>query len=369
MNTSGVDVETIDAAAYSIPTDAPEADGTLSWDSTTIIVVSVRAGSRTGLGWTYGAAVVADMVRDTLADVVRGSDALDVTGTFCEMVRAVRNIGRSGVAGQAISAVDTALWDLKARLLGVPLYRLLGAVRDTVAVYGSGGFTTYDDRRLRDQLAFWTEQLRIPRVKIKIGESWGRREDRDLDRMTHARAVIGDDVELFVDANGAYGRKQAVRIWQAAADLGVTWYEEPVSSDDVEGLRAVRDAVGADVAAGEYGYDLYDVRRLCAAGAVDCVQVDASRCGGVTEFLRAAAVAAAHNLDVSGHCAPHLHLQVAAATPNFRHLEWFHDHTRIEHMFFDGAGQPDGGEVRMDPAVLGNGLEFKSADAEPYRVR
>lgn len=361
-------VTQVDVSAYSVPTDAPEADGTLSWDSTTMIVVAVRAGDCTGIGWSYGAAAVADLVRDKLAELVTGSEALDVPGTFAAMVRAVRNIGRSGVGGQAISALDTALWDLKARLLGLPLYRLLGAVRDRVAVYGSGGFTTYDDRRLRDQLVHWTDELHLPRVKIKIGESWGHRMDRDLARMRQARDIIGDTVELFVDANGAYGRKQAVRLWQAAAELDVRWFEEPVSSDDLDGLRAVRDAVGADVAAGEYGYDLYDFRRLCA-GAVDCLQVDATRCGGITEWLRAAAVAAAHNLDVSGHCAPYLHLHVAAATPNFRHLEWFHDHVRIEQMFFDGTTPPVGGDIRLDSGAVGNGLQLKTADLDRFRIR
>lgn len=369
MDRNDTTVHGVDVRAYTVPTDAPEADGTLSWDSTTMIVVSVHAGDRTGVGWSYGAAAVADLIRDKLADLVAGCDVMDVAGIFAAMVRAVRNVGRSGVGGQAISALDTALWDLKARLLGIPLYRLLGAVRDGVQVYGSGGFTTYDDRRLNNQLTSWTADLAIPRVKIKIGESWGRRTDRDLDRMRQARRVIGDSVELFVDANGAYGRKQAVRVWQAAADLDVRWFEEPVSSDDLDGLRAVRDAVGADVAAGEYGYDLYDFRRLCAARAVDCLQIDASRCGGITEWMRAAAVAAAHNLDISGHSAPYLHLHAAAATPNFRHLEWFHDHVRIERMFFDGAAQPVGGVIRMDRSAVGNGLRPKFPDFEKFRIR
>jgi L-alanine-DL-glutamate epimerase-like enolase superfamily enzyme len=362
-------VEDLSVGAYSIPTDGPEADGTLSWESTTMVLVQARAGDVCGIGWTYGAAAVADLVGAKLAEVVTGSNVLDVAGVFDAMVKAVRNIGRQGVGGQAISAIDTALWDLKARLLGLPLYRLLGAVRDEVPVYGSGGFTTYDEPRLRDQLGHWTGELGIPRVKIKIGESWGQRTDRDLARMRQARSVIGDSAELFVDANGAYGRKQAVRLARAAADLDIRWFEEPVSSDDLEGLRAVRDAVEADVAAGEYGQDLYYFRRMCEARAVDCLQIDASRCGGISDWLRAAAVAASYGLDVSGHCAPHLHRHVAAATPNFRHLEWFHDHVRIEQEFFDGTTQPRNGAIQLDPAAPGNGLSLKEANIEQYRVR
>ena len=209
---------------------------------------------------------------------------------------------------------------------------------------------------------------RIPRVKIKIGESWGTDEARDLARMRQARETVGGGAELFVDANGGYGRKQAIRVMAAATDLDVRWFEEPVSSDDLDGLREVRDAVAADVAAGEYGWDLPYFRRMCAAGAVDCLQADASRCGGITEWLRAAAVAASHGLEVSGHCAPHLHVHAAAAIPNFRHLEWFHDHVRIESMFFDGTLDPSGGSIRPDPGRPGLGLTFRSAGAEPYRV-
>lgn len=363
----GAPVESVSAAAYTIPTDAPEADGTLSWDSTTLILVEARADGRCGIGWTYGASVVADLVTRKLADVVVGRPALDTGSCFTDMVAAIRNIGRDGVAGQAISAIDVALWDLKARLLEVPLHHLLGAVRDEVAVYGSGGFTSYDDEQLRAQLMRWT-RLGIPRVKIKIGESWGTRTERDLARMGVARETVGDTVELYVDANGGYERKQAVRVMRAAAELNVRWFEEPVSSDDLDGLRAVRDAVDADVAAGEYGYDLYYFRRMCEARAVDCLQIDATRCGGLTEWLRAAAVAAAYGLEVSGHCAPYLHMHVAAATPNLRHLEWFHDHVRIEQMIFDGAPDPLGGALRPDTEAPGHGLELRGPAVERFRI-
>jgi L-alanine-DL-glutamate epimerase-like enolase superfamily enzyme len=263
----------LDVTVCTVPTDTPEADGTLSWDSTTMVLVEAHSGTSTGTGWTYGAPACASVIRDQLAPVVVGCDALDVGAAFHAMVAAVRNAGRPGAVGYAISAVDVALWDLKARLLGVPLHRLLGSVRDSVPVYGSGGFTTYDVGRLREQLTSWTG-AGIQRVKIKIGESWGTEPRRDLARMAQARAAIGNDVELFVDANGGYERKQAVRMMDAAADCDVRWFEEPVSSDDLEGLRCVRDSVQADVAAGEYGFDLTYFRRMCAAGAVDCLQAD-----------------------------------------------------------------------------------------------
>jgi L-alanine-DL-glutamate epimerase-like enolase superfamily enzyme len=360
-------IEALDAAVYTVPTEVPEADGTLAWTSTTMVLVRARAADGTvGTGWTYGAPACARIVEDALAGIVLGRDPLDVPGAFDAMVKAVRNMGRPGVAGYAISAVDVALWDLKARMLGLPLHRLLGAVRETVPIYGSGGFTTYDEGQLDQQLEYWVSDLGVGRVKIKIGESWGREPERDLARIRQARRRIGSGPELFVDANGAYSRKQAIRILRAAADQDVRWFEEPVSSDDLAGLRAVRDAVSADVTAGEYGYDLTYFRRMCEAEAVDCLQADVSRCGGITEWQRVAAVAASYGLEISGHCAPHLHAHVAAATPNLRHLEWFHDHVRIESLFFDGVLDPKGGSLTPSGDAPGHGLTLREKDVKTY---
>ena len=354
-------------SVYTVPTDAPEADGTLAWSSTTMVIVEVSADETTGTGWTYGPPAVGEFVGDQLAPLLEGRSALDIPAAHDAMCHAVRTAGRPGIVGCAVSAVDIALWDLKARLLGLPLARLLGVCREEVPVYGSGGFTTYHDTHLAAQLNGWVHGQHIPRVKIKIGESWGREVARDLARVRSARQVIGPEAELYVDANGAYTRKQAVRVGRALAELGVGWFEEPVSSDDLTGLRLVRDALVCDVAAGEYGYDLPYFARMIAAGAVDCLQVDATRCGGLTEFLRAAALAQAHGLEVSAHCAPHVHAAAAASIPNFRHLEWFHDHVRVEDMFFDGALDPTGGTVRPLTG-LGHGLTLRTDDVEEYQV-
>jgi L-alanine-DL-glutamate epimerase-like enolase superfamily enzyme len=361
-------VDSVTATVYKIATDAPEADGTLAWSSTTLVAAHVTGGGRTGLGYTYGSGACKPLIEGELAAAVTGRSVLDTGAALQAMVRAVRNVGRPGLVSYAISAVETALWDLKGTLLGLPVCSLLGAVRDTVPVYGSGGFTTYDDAAARAQLERWTGDLAIPRVKIKIGESWGTAQARDLARIAFARKVIGPEPELYVDANGGYGRKQAVRMARAMAEHDVTWFEEPVSSDDLDGLREVRDQVDPDVTAGEYGYDLPYFARMVDAQAVDCLQVDVTRCGGIAEWLRAAAVAAARGLQVSGHCAPNLHAHVAAAVPNFRHLEYFHDHARIETMLFDGALAPSGGVLRPDLSRPGLGLALKDANCARYRV-
>jgi L-alanine-DL-glutamate epimerase-like enolase superfamily enzyme len=367
VTADGPAVDDISAAVYVIPTDAPEADGTLTWNETTMVLVTARAGGELGIGWTYAAAAAAGVVADVLAGVVVGRGALDVAGAAEAMARAVRNIGREGIAATAISAVDIALWDLKARLLGLPVASLLGRARRDVPVYGSGGFTSYDTGRTREQLAGWVEKDGIPRVKIKIGESWGGNERRDLERVALAREVIGPQAELYVDANGGYTTGQAVRVASEMADYGVTWFEEPVSSQDTAGLAVVRRQVRPDVAAGEYSWSLADSARLIAAGAVDCLQLDVTRCGGITEFLRGAALAVAHNLQVSAHCAPNLHAHVGAATANLRHVEYFHDHQRIERLLFDGTLDPQGGALTPDPDQPGLGLQLRTADAEHYR--
>jgi len=360
-------LEDVRASAYTIPTDGPEADGTLAWDSTTLVLVEASAGGRTGLGFTYGPSACAALVGDLLRDAVLGRDALDVPGAWSAMVKEIRNAGRPGICSMAIAAADLGLWDLKARLLDVPLVALLGKTRDHVPLYGSGGFTTYPDARLAEQVGAWVHDDGIPRVKIKIGQDWGTDEERDLERTALARKVIGDGAELFVDANGAYSRKQAARMARRLGEFGVTWFEEPVSSDDLDGLREIRDLTDIDVAAGEYGYDLVYFERMCAAGAVDCLQIDVTRCGGITEFVRAAAVAAAHGLEVSGHTAPSMHAHVACAVPNLRHLEYFHDHVRIERLLFDGVLDPEYGSLTPDLTVPGHGLTFKQRDAERFR--
>jgi L-alanine-DL-glutamate epimerase-like enolase superfamily enzyme len=359
-------IDRLTVSAYTVPADAPEADGTIAWDSTTLVLVELVAGAVTGVGYTYADAATAQVVADHLAPVVLGRDALDIAGAYVATTQKVRNLGREGVCATAVSAVDVALWDAKAKLLGLPLVKLLGAARDAAPVYGSGGFTTYSDAQLRDQLGGWAAQG-IPRVKMKVGTD----PDRDPHRVGVARQAIGDGTELFVDANGAYARKQALRFAAEFAELGVSWFEEPVSSDDLAGLRLIRDRgpAGMDIAAGEYGYTPWYFRRMLEAGAVDVLQADATRCGGVTGFLKAAALAEAFHLPLSAHCAPDLHTHpCCAVTAAFRHLEYFHDHARVEALLFDGVGDPKGGTLRPDLSRPGLGMEFKHADAKTYRV-
>ncbi|MDN5914508.1 MAG: mandelate racemase [Pseudonocardia sp.] len=362
----GVSVERVEAAAYTVPTDAPESDGTLAWDSTTLVLVRAHAGGRSGLGYTYAGPAAAAVVTGTLADVVRGADARTPPASWDAMQRAVRNLGKPGLVAEAISAVDIALWDLHARLLEVPLTIALGAVHATTPIYGSGGFTSYDDTELARRLAGWVEEG-IPAVKMKVGREPGA----DPHRVHVARAAIGEATELFVDANGAYTRKDALRRAEQFAEHDVTWLEEPVSSDDLAGLRLLRDRgpAGMDIAAGEYGYHLPYFGHMLEAGAVDCLQADVTRALGITGVLRVAALCDARSLDLSLHCAPQVSAHVGTAVWHLRHLEYFHDHVRVERIAFDGVLEPEpGGVLRPQRSRPGLGLDVRTADLEQYRV-
>jgi len=295
--------------------------------------------------------------------MLEGFDALAIGEVWTEMLRQVRNLGRPGIASIAISAVDTALWDLKAKLLGVPLVVLLGKCRDRVPIYGSGGFTSYSIDQLQRQLGSWAAQG-IGMVKMKVGAH----PEHDVDRVRAARQAIGANVQLFVDANGAYVRKQALDMAERFAEFDVRWFEEPASSDDLEGLRLICDRapVQMEIAAGEYGYDQYYFRRMLESGAVDVLQADATRCEGITGFLRASVLSQSFQTPFSAHTAPSIHCHPAAALTEFRHVEYFHDHARIEQMFFDGAAHAVKGCLVPDLSRPGMGLELKRRDAERF---
>ena len=369
MQAAETPIERMTVSAFEIPTDGPEgkeSDGTLEWSSTTMVLVELRHGSHTGIGFSYADVSAAHFIESKLRPVVVGAELVRPPALWEQMHAVIRNAGQPGVGMMAMSAVDIAVWDLKARVLGVPLVHLLPAYHDHVPVYGSGGFTNYPLERLADQLGGWAAQG-IPRVKLKTS----RHPDEDPKRLAAVRDAVGSGTEIFVDANGALGRKDAVHWAERFYDeWEVRWFEEPVSSADIVGLRRVRErAPGSlEVAAGEYGYELGDFTALLEAEAVDCLQADVTRCGGITGVLQVAGLAAARNIDLSAHCAPALSAHAFCGVRRLRHLEYFHDHVRIESMLFDGTLSPDGGALRPDPSRPGLGLSLRQADADRYRV-
>jgi L-alanine-DL-glutamate epimerase-like enolase superfamily enzyme len=358
---TGVAIERIEVSAYTVPTDSPESDGTLKWDSTTMVLVEAEGGGERGLGYTYGDVSVGKFVASKLKGVAEGSEAMSPPAAWAKMQHAIRNAGRPGVGAMAVSAVDIALWDLKAKILGVPLADALPHFHAAVPVYGSGGFTSYSDEQLEDQLGGWAEEG-IPRVKMKVG----REPDEDPERVRVARGAIGDDVELLVDANGAYTRKQALYWAEVFAEEGITYLEEPVSSEDREGLSMLRDRGpgGLAIAAGEYEWTLPQLADL--AGCVDILQADVTRCGGITNLLRVDGICKGRQIPFSAHCAPAISAHACCAMESLLHLEYFHDHVRVEGMLFDGTLSPQGGLLRPDSSRSGLGLELKRVDAERF---
>ena len=358
---SGVAVERLEIAAYTVPTDSQESDGTLVWDSTTMILVEASSGGKKGLGYTYGDVSVGKMIESKFVDLVEGTDALSPPMGWAAMQSAIRNAGRPGVGAMAVSAVDVALWDLKAKLLEVPLADALPRFHDAAPVYGSGGFTSYSLERLQEQLGGWAEEG-IPRVKMKVG----REPEKDPERVRAAGEAIGDSVELLVDANGAYARKQALYWAQRFAEAGIVYLEEPVTSEDREGLRLLRDRGpgGVAIAAGEYEWTLPQLADL--AGCVDILQADVTRCGGITNLLRVDGICKGRNLPFSAHCAPAISAHACCAMETLLHLEYFHDHVRVEDVLFEGTLSPEEGRLRPDPSRPGLGLELKRSEAERY---
>lgn len=360
-----IPVKKLNVAAYKIPTDAPEADGTLQWNSTTLVLVEIEAANKKGIGYTYANESAAFLIEKNLKDLVLQRNALDIARINDFLTQQIRNSGTCGISMMAISAIDNALWDLKAKIFEVPLCKLLGQVKDSMLIYGSGGFTSYNKKQLQQQFEHWAEQD-ICNIKMKVGAQ----PEKDVERVKEARGILDSKVQLMIDANGAYSAKQALQKAFDVAQYNVTWFEEPVSSDNLEGLNFIREHAPAqiNIAAGEYGYNLPYFKSMLHSNAVDILQADATRCGGITGFLKAGFLAEAHQLPFSSHCAPALHLHAAICLPSFFISEYFHDHVRIEQMLFDGVPPVENGVLKPDLSRTGSGFEFKEKDAEKYKL-
>ncbi|MGN6569042.1 MAG: enolase C-terminal domain-like protein [Flavipsychrobacter sp.] len=358
-------VDTLQVSAYTIPTTLPESDGTIKWNSTTLVLVEIEAAGKKGIGYTYASSSAAHYIKNTLASIVIGRDVMNIPAITGYLIQEVRNNGAVGIAMMAVSAIDNALWDLKAKILELPLCTLLGQVKSSMLLYGSGGFTSYSDLQLKSQFESWAAEG-IKYMKMKIGRDAGM----DPHRVAYAKEVIGDNIQLFVDANGAYTVKQALQMAEVFTAQHVSWFEEPVTSDNLKGLHFIREHAPAmmNISAGEYGYTLQYFEAMLSAGAVDVLQADATRCGGITNFLKAGYLAEAYQLPFSSHCAPSLHLHAALALPAFYIAEYFYDHARIEQLLFDGVASVIDGTLAPDYSRPGLGLDFKHTDALKYKI-
>jgi L-alanine-DL-glutamate epimerase-like enolase superfamily enzyme len=316
-----------------------------------------------GVGTPESRAVIERSLKPLLVD----QDPLCHEKLWDDMFWRVRGFGRKGIAFNAISAVDIALWDLKAKAFGVPLYRLLGPYTDTVPIYGSGGWTHFTEAELIAEQMGYVERG-IPRVKMKLAKDFGQAEEEDLLRLAAVRKAVGDGVEIFVDANNGYYAKQAIAMGRRFVDYNVRWFEEPVLADDIQGLAAIAKAIEIPVATGENEYTKYGFKDLISQGGADIVQPDVGRVGGVTEWMKVAHLAHAFNLPVAPHAVQLVHMHLACATPNLRVVEYLGFSEEADKIWYTEFPEPKDGMWSPYPDRPGLGLELDPAAVKKYAV-
>ncbi|MDE2638183.1 MAG: mandelate racemase/muconate lactonizing enzyme family protein [Chloroflexota bacterium] len=318
-----------------------------------------------GLGVADGGRAAQALVTDSLKPLLIGQDPLYTEKLWDDMFWRLRGVGRKGLAFSAISAVDTALWDLKAKTFNAPLYKLLGAYTDTVPIYGSGGWTHFSvDELVAEQVAYVERGMKS--IKMKVGKDFGKSEREDIERLAAVRAAVGDDIEILIDANNGYYAKQAIRMAREFEPYRVGWFEEPVLADDIEGLAAIARAIDIPVATGEHEYTKYGFRELIARGGADIVQPDIGRVGGVTEWMKVAQLAQAFNLPVAPHAFQLVHLHVACATPNLRIVEYLGVSEEFDKLVYKEFPQPVNGMWSPYPDKPGLGLELNPDVVRKY---
>ena len=315
-----------------------------------------------GLGIGQASPGVRETVETALRAVLIDRDPFDIERLWSDMFWTIRTFGSKGIAFQALSAVDTGLWDLKAKALGLPLYKLLGAYTDSVPIYGSGGWTHLTEAELAGEMTGYVAEG-IGRVKMKVGKDFGRSEREDIERVAAVRRAVGDDVALYIDGNYGYYPKQAIYMAREFEQFQVGWFEEPVLVDDAQGLAEVRRAIDIPVAAGEMESGKYRFRDLIAGGAVDIAQPDVGRVGGVTEWMKVAHLAHSFNLLVAPHAAQIVHLHLGCATPNLKVVEYLGTLRESDNIWYTELPEPNGGMWSPFPDKPGLGLEL-----DPYAV-
>lgn len=318
-----------------------------------------------GLG--VGTPVARDIIERALKPILLNQDPLCIEKLWDDMFWRVRGYGRKGVAFCAISAVDIALWDLKAKLFGVPLYRLLGPYTDRVPIYGSGGWTSFSEEELVREQTGYVERG-IPRVKMKVAKDFGKSEAEDIRRLKAVRKAVGDEVEIYVDANNGYYAKQAIGMAKHLADYDVKWFEEPVLADDIAGLAAIARAISIPVATGEHEYTRYGFKELIAQGGADIVQPDVGRVGGISEWMKVAHLAQAFNLPIAPHAVQLVHLHVACCIPNLKVVEYLGTVEEGDKLWYTEFPEPRDGYWSPYPDRPGLGLELSPEAIRKYAV-
>ena len=313
-----------------------------------------------------GHAAVRSIIEELKTSLI-GEDPMNIEYIWFRMFWSVRGCGRKGVAFCAISAIDTALWDLKAKALNLPLYKLLGPYTDTVTVYGSGGWTNLSEKELVKEQLNWVERG-FRNIKMKVGKDFGTAEEEDIRRVAAVRKAVGDDITIYIDANNGYYAKQAIALAPRFEEYNVAFFEEPVLADDIEGLAAVKQASKIPVATGEHEYTKYGFKELLTRGAADILQPDVGRVGGVSEWMKVAHMAHAFNLPVANHAQHLISLHLACATPNLLAVECLGMLEEADRFFYTEIPEPKDGKLSPFPDKPGLGLELNPDVIKKYKV-
>jgi L-alanine-DL-glutamate epimerase-like enolase superfamily enzyme len=334
------------------------ADATRKVEKIGYAIVRIRTSEGIeGIGVTYhevGGEATKSLIDEAIAPRLIGRDPFDTEVLWNEFFGYLRGVGRKGLAFGALSAVDIALWDIKGKALGMPLYKLFGGGRTAVPVYASGGWTSYSDEKLVEEVQGMLDRG-FSTVKVKVGVEGGTNPNRDLARVRKLREAIGPDVRLLLDANNCWDAATAARFANRVAEYDPFLLEEPVFADDIPGLARFKRSTDIPLGTGEHEYTRFGVRDLLLADAVDVVQADGARVGGFTEMLKIAALTQAWNVPFAPHAMENIHLHLLAAIPNGLFLERLLLFEDVTARVFADAPVPIDGHLHV-PDLPGLGL-------------
>jgi L-alanine-DL-glutamate epimerase-like enolase superfamily enzyme len=348
------------------PRHTPIRNGKHTYTHASLGIVRIETDEGvTGIG-LGGTGLVGQATIQALTHELLGEDPIDVERLWHKMW-VPKLIGRRGLTTRAISAIDIGLWDIRAKVAQLPLYKLLGGYRDRVPTYIAGGY--YEEgkglRELQEEMVTSVE-MGARAIKMKVG---GVSINEDVARVKAVREAIGPDVKLLIDANCAYRAYEAIRLARQVERYDIFWFEEPVAPDDYEGHQRVAVSTSIPVATGENEYTRYGFRDLIAHQAASILNPDAKVLGGVTEFMKVVALAQAHDLDIAPHGSQDIHVHLVAAIANGLILEYYRDSVdpMWSKMFVETLRVNADGTV-SPPNVPGIGAEPNYAALEPFRV-
>ena len=353
-------IRAIDVHLVSMPVAGGLTDATRKVEEIGFLIVRVHTQQgREGIGVTYhevGGEATRELILRNMVPRLLDRDPLQTEVLWWEFFHYLRGVGRKGLMYCALSAIDIALWDLKGKFFDLPLYRLLGGNKTSVPVYASGGWTSYDDNQLVDEMRSIVSRG-FKALKFKVGVEGGQNINRDVVRVRKVREAIGPDIKILVDANNCFDAATAVQLANRIRDYDISLFEEPVFADDIPGLSRFRRGTDIPLATGEHEYTKFGVRDLLLNEAADIVQADGARAGGYTEMLKIAALTQAWNVKFAPHAMENIHLNLMAALPNGFMLERLLMFEDLTQAVFKNAPVPVDGMMHV-PDLPGLGLNL-----------